>query len=205
VAAFEQLGPKASAAIPIIIPLLNDPDSAGAALVALISLQMQSERDILCLTNALLLRTGGHVGLPVNQFYGTAILALSTFGSKASNAIPLLLETLQSTNEYVQGASAVALARIGASRDRLVSGVLTNLKTNVPPMTAQPSLAATTAFMGRVYCLQMSLWALGQCGRKATRALPILSNFLSFPEETVEVTARNAANKIRADTRLPEP
>src|SRR5207244_4401009 len=41
-----------------------------------------------------------------------AILALSTFGPKASGAVPLLIQKLTAPDEYVRAAADVALARI---------------------------------------------------------------------------------------------
>ena len=181
-AAIEALGHRATPMIPDLIQLLDDRACGPTALMALLAVLPESQQ-IIQLTNAF--------RLPLPEFQGPAVLRLSTLGLAASPAMPSLLRMLNSTNEFLQGACAVALVRIGAPSDQVVPTVMKNLSSK------------SNAFSGPYFGptmegLQMSLWTLGQYGRHATNALPVLLTFQTHPDPTVEVTARNAANRIRA-------
>ena len=200
VAAFQELGPKAAPVIPDLLALMQQPQYADRALASLIAIRPEAEPDILSLTNALRVRKGGPDRSWVDYFHAQAILALSTYGPRASAAVPLLVQTLNSTNGFVQGASAVALARIGGTREELVPVMLSHLKTNSPPLGG-PSRTNRMLYFEQSELLQMSLWSLGQFGSHAAAALPVLSNFQSYPEDKIQVIARHAANRIKADLK----
>jgi hypothetical protein len=189
VAAIETLGPRATPVIPDLIHLLNDRACGTEALMALLAILPESQQ-IIQLTNAF--------RLPLPEFRGRAVLRLSTLGPAASPAMPSLLQMLNSTNEFLQGACAVALVRIGAPPEQVVPTVLRNLASN--------SNVFSGPFFGpTMEGLQMSLWTLGQYGRHATGALPVLLTFQTHSDPTVEVTARNAANRIRAAAASATP
>jgi hypothetical protein len=209
-AAFRELGPLASPAIPRIIPLLKDPDCAPAAVVALLSIDLQHEEDILSLTNALCIRVISASGASPSLSHSTAILALSTFGSRASGATPILLNCLTSTNERVQASAAIALAKVGASADRVVPVIVANLsKTNplplLPPRPPSAALIAQMASQGNQRfeteaSVSMNILALNEYAGRARVALPILSNLQSHPLSNIQILARETAAKIKADT-----
>ncbi len=191
--AFRQLGPLAGPALPRIIPLLRDPELADVAIYAILSIRPERERDVLSLTNALSLH-GADVHL--NFVHCAAILALSTFGHKASGAVPVLLPYLQSTNDILRGAAATTLVRIGASPQSIVPLIAMNLpQTNVPISLLPPFPQSDP--LGPVL---MNLWALGECGKHARMALPIITNLYSYPVDNVRRAARKAAAKITVDT-----
>ncbi|MCI0536507.1 MAG: hypothetical protein L0Z50_14900 [Verrucomicrobiales bacterium] len=203
-AAFRELGPRAAPAIPKIIPLLDDPDLAHVTMVALRHIRPARERDILSLTNVLRIRTKSLTGAPPSLLHAGAILTLATFGPKAAGATPLLLEYLNSTNGEVQAACAIALLKIGAPPEKVVPLVLEHLPTTNPPPMNPMNFRAAPQLMNQTFTdhrnLAMNLWALGEYGRHARSALPILSNLQSYPVRNIQEAAREAMGKISADT-----
>jgi hypothetical protein len=109
--AFEELGPLAAPAIPDIRPLLKDPDLALVATVALLSIRPEREEDILSLTNVLGITVPSASGSDPATLHAMALLALSSFGTRAAAARPLLVDCLNSTDARLQASAAVALAR----------------------------------------------------------------------------------------------
>ena len=106
--------------IPRIIPLLNDPNRALLAMVALLALQPEREADILSLTNVFGITTPDASGSSPALLHSTAALALSSFGPKASAARPVLMKCLTYDDEGLRAASAIALSRIGAPANEVV-------------------------------------------------------------------------------------
>ncbi len=202
--AFSRLGPQAATAIPDIIPLLNDPDTAMSAMVALRHIRPEREKDILSLTNVFRIQTLPRPGGPVGLLPSSAILVLSTFGNKASNTTPLLIECLTSTNEYIHSSAAVALARLGAAPEKMVPLIIANLsKINPPPLTflgPGGPMSNREQLMMSAMNVQLSIWALGEYGHHASNALPILSILEQHPISEVKRAARAATAKIRGDT-----
>lgn len=202
--AFYRLGPQATDAIPKIIPMLEDPDSAAVATVALMYIRPQREQDILSLTNVFRLRTP-YPGASPEMLQCMAILALSTFGTNASGAIPLLMQRLGSTNGEVAAASAVALARIGGPPDSVVPIILENLpRSNASPRTA---MISPSALQQRQIQRLMNdrniiknVFALGEYGRHASQALSRLLTLESYPDADIQQAARKAAAKIKGNT-----
>src|SRR5262249_2129424 len=137
-AALQQLGPRAAPAIPRLIGMLDHPERADAALVALLAVRPTAERDILGLTNCFGIQKGGTYRSDPASLHGLSLLALSTFGPKASNAVPFLVAASSSTNVWVRGCSAAALARIGAPPDQVVPLVIRSLTTNTPAFARPP-------------------------------------------------------------------
>ena len=199
-AAFRELGPQAARAIPMIIPLLDDPDVAHVAMVALKYIHPQHEADVLSLTNVLRIKTKSLSGAVPSLLHADAILTLASFGSNAVGAAPILTNCLSSTNGEVQAASAIALLKIGVTPEKVVPLVLEHLPiTNPPPAN---SLGAPQTWAQRFLeerNLTMNIWALGEYGRHARSALPILSNLQSYPLRNIQEAAREAMDKIKAD------
>ena len=199
--AFYRLGPQAAAAIPKIIPMLEERDSAAVAAVALMYIRPERASDILSLTNVFRVRKRARSGASPEMLHCMAILALSTFGTNAAGAIPLLLQRLGSTNTEVAAASAVALARIGGPPDRVVPLILENL----PQSNARPPdsmLSPSASYQMQMYDRNIirTLRALGEYGRHASNALPQLRILESYPAAHIQQAARDAAAKIQGDT-----
>jgi hypothetical protein len=130
-----------------------------------------------------------------------ALLVLGSFGTNAADAVPLVLKYQASTEEDVHSSAAIALVRIGAPAEKVVPLILSQIpQTNPPPALVGP-------FPGRGWIgwfgalnitpMMRDLWALGQYGREAQMALPILTNLQSCPVGNIQETAREAAKKIR--------
>jgi len=201
-AAFRELGPRAAPAIPKIIPLLDDPNLAHVAIVALTYIQPQRERDVLSLTNVLRIRTRSFTGASPSLLHAGAILALATFGPKAAGATPILMDCLNSTNGEVQAACAIALLKIGAPPDKVVPLVVQHLPLTNPLSLNRP--LGAPQLMNQRHTeernLIMNIWTLGEYRRHAQSALPILSNLQSYPLMNMQEAAREAMDKIRSDT-----
>jgi len=199
-AALNELGPLAAPAIPKILPMLGDPDRAHVAIAAILSIQPELESDILSLTNVLRIKRTSISGASPSLRHSSAILALSTFGPKARGAIPVLLDCLHSTNGWVRGSAAIALARAGAPASKVVPSILTDLpKSNPPPYgpTIPPTAASWAQEQKRIedwQNWQMDILALAEFGPRARAALPILSNLQSYPM----INLRNAASEAAA-------
>src|SRR5204863_2369314 len=104
--------------------------------------------------------------------YG-AILALGSFGTNTSCAVPFLLDCITSTNERIQAAVAVALVRIGAPPEAAVPRILSTIRlTNSPApifIAGRPSLGDP----GKIEATKMQRWALEHYGRQARHDLPM--------------------------------
>jgi len=125
----------------------------------------------------------------------------TTFGTNASGAIPLLMQSLGSTNGEVAAASAVALARIGGPPDRVVPIILENLpKSNASPRTAMSSSSAQFQRLMNDRNIIKNVFALGEYGRHASHALPRLLALESYPDAHIRQAAREAAAKINGNT-----
>jgi len=199
--AFYRLGPQAAAAIPKIIPMLEESDSAAVAAVALMYIRPERESDILSLTNVFRMRKPGRSGVSPEMLHCLAILALSTFGTNASGAIPVLLQRLGSTNAEVAAASAVALARIGGPPDIVVPLILENLpQSNAPRPASLISPSASYQILMNDRNMSQNLRALGEYGRHASNALPQLRALEGYPDAQIQRAAREAAAKIQGDT-----
>jgi hypothetical protein len=187
IAAFDRLGPKASGAIPKIIPLLSHPDHAQAALFAITAIRPEREDELLSLTNIFRQHRRAD-DTPDSQLQyllqADAILTLGKYGSKSHAALPFILERFTSRNHRVRAACAVAIARIGVSPEIAVPLIISNLS---DPAFKDGSI------------LMMNIWALEQYGPKARAALPILAR-LEGDDDTANVVeaARKARAKITA-------
>jgi len=200
-AAFKELGPRAAPAIAKIIPLLDDPDFAQFAIAAILSIQPESEGDILALTNVFRIKDVSISGAHPDLTYSSAILALSTFGAKASGAIPALLKSTQSTNGQVRVDAAYALVRIGAPPESVLPLIIAEIpKTNPPPFVPSwpPTTASIVAQERNYRTLVMALYVLGELRQKAISALPVVTNLQSYPKMNIQSAAANAAAKIRS-------
>lgn len=206
--AFRQLGQRAAPAVPSIIPLLKDPNSALVAIIVLMHIiNPERERDILSLTNVFSLQpsmiSGGHL----YHLQAGALLAIGHFGPKASAAEPFLIGCLCSTNGPIQAAAAVALARIGSVSKQVIPVMTRNLPQTNPPSLPPPSLwnlsmKAEIARFEADSSVRLTIWALAQYGERARMALPVLSNLQHYPRADVQDDAKEAASKIRGDTNV---
>jgi hypothetical protein len=202
-AAFKELGRRATPAVARIIPLLDDPDFAVFAIAAILSIQPERERDILALTNVFRMKGVSISGAPPDLIYSSAILALSTFGAKASGAIPALFKCTQSTNAQVRVDATYALVRIGAPAENVLPLIIAEIpKTNPPPFV--PSFPPTAASIAQEIKasedyrkLVMALYVMGELGQKAISALPAITNLQSYPMKNIQFAAEDAAAKIR--------
>lgn len=165
VSAIARLGRRAEPLADLLGPLLNDPDHARMAVHALWHIHPEKEQAILLLTNAF--QWAPHETLS----------ALGGFESKASGAMPLLVEALHGTNAVVRAAAAVAVARVGTEDPEIISLIAPNL--DGPNIQAYASTH------------QMCLWALARIGPAALPVLPKITRFANDPDPAV----RNAAQK----------
>ena len=160
---FQTLGPRAAPAADRIVRFLNDPDTALCAIVAIMLIQPAREDQILSLTNVVRLRRADRTGASPDLLFSTALLALGSFGPRASNAIPFLIGSLGSTNERVQATAAVALARVGAPAETVVPLIVNTLPNTGP--TPRPGTRPIFPPRGSgVSEVMMKLWALEQFG-----------------------------------------
>ena len=164
---------------------------AHLAIVALTLIRPDREDHILSLTNVARIRKPSRTGASPDLLLSAAVLALGSFGAKASNAIPFLINSLSSTNENVQAAAAVALARVGAPAEKVVPLIVKTLpKTDpTPPPGAMPMLRRAH----RVSETLMKIWALEQFGPKATDALPMLSVIEKYRTVNFQQAAKKAS------------
>lgn len=202
-AAFGELGHAAAPAIPRIIPMLDDPDRALVAIVALLSIRPDRANEILSLTNALRIRTPSNSGSTPELIHSSALLALSEFGPQAIGAQAVLLDCLNSTNARVQAAAAIALARIGAPADKVVPTILARLPSPQPAagsVRLDPRLhrARMPGETEDQRILLMNLWALARFGPGAQAALPLLSKLEAHPDPGIRETAAEAIVRIGA-------
>ncbi len=211
-AAFGELGPRASGAIPRIIPMLDDPDRAQVAVVALLLIQPQRERDILRLTNVLRISRVSASGAAADVQQSMGLIALSTFGARAARAKPVLLACLQSTNTRVQAAAAIALQRIGAPAAEVVPLVMSHLPMGDTPLgdsslpDARRRGAALLPGFGQIETERvalMNLWTLARYGPKARSALPALSNLLTYPDTRFRQSVAGVVREIEAGASAP--
>jgi len=201
VGAFSLLGSRGTPALPDILPMLRDPDRAMAAMYAVMYINPSREEDVLSLTNVLRIQKGPPSS-PAPVLHTTALLILGKFGSRAAGAVPVLTGCLTSTNEMIQGAAAVALARIEAPSEKVISLMIANLPTS-PPTRLRPGNIAYAAQFETRNTARMTVWALGHSGAHARGALPILSRLQDHPYSNLAEAARASAASIRGETNHP--
>ena len=146
------------------------------------------------------------------------ILALSTFGRRASNAIPVLLDCLSSTNVVLQGTAAIALSRIGCPPGKALPTILSNLSATVSPLAypvfppASPTPAAMAAWNSQntqafrlTSSRVMLLLAIKEYGSDAQSALPVLTNLRTYPVGNIQAFARDLAAEIKMSALSKAP
>ncbi len=104
----------------------------------------------------------------------------------ASVAVPILLENLRSTNYWTWVGTAPALGAIHQKPELCVPGPVAALSVSGPGMDEL-----------RRECIA----ALGQFGRHATNAVPLLEKACSEPEQSVRDAASTALHQIKQDLR----
>lgn len=204
--AIRKLGRDAAPAVPSIVELLNDPDIALLATIALIHIQPERESDILALTNVLQISRVSKRGVSPEALHSSGILALGELRDRASGAIPLLTNTLHAKNARVRAASAVALARIGAPAEIALPTLINRLsETNANPfsvLTGRSMFGFDKSYEDMV----MNIWAVGEYGPQAHSALPALSNLLEYIVVNAREAAEVAIRKINQTTdHSPHP
>lgn len=211
-AAFHELGSRAAPAVPKIIPLLDNPDTAIEAISALLCIRPQRESEVLSLTNVLGIRRTSLAGSSPSHLHASALLALSAFGPEAKGARPILMDCLRtSTNGRVRAAACIGLARIGAPADEVIPFILAEIPKTNPSQLAgfiaptPAAIAQATQRMEDYQTLLMNIFAASEYGYKAAIALPVLSNLQSYPLRNVQEAARVAAAKIKASPVSPSP
>jgi HEAT repeat protein len=114
-----EIGPDASAAIPSVIPLLNNPNDAlcGEAAFALVRITDKPEKTMDPLLK-LLNGTNDHVHARIAE-------AMHTWDSSGKKAGPALLRLAASTNSHIQTPATIALAKVAPD---LATNVLDQLK-----------------------------------------------------------------------------
>lgn len=195
-----QLGTNAAPAIPRIVPLLTQTESAGPALFALMRIVRPSHsEEIILLTNVF--------GLPViatNHLapfaQESALIAFGRFGTNAACAVPFLLNCLTSTNSRASACSAASLARIGFAAELAVPLIVANLpKTNPPLLGFDPRNGYARASEMALNNDILNVWALGKYGTNAQAALPALSNLFGYPDWNMKRELTNAIEKIKGN------
>jgi len=197
-AAFSVLTTNAAPVVDDIIPLLDDPDHVAEAIVALMLIRPEHEQQILALTNAFRVQAASPAGRTPELIRTSALLALGSFGTQASGAIPYIVPYLSSTNRREQAAASVALTRLEAPPELVVPAVIQMLGSNSLPTTitgARDIVAMSTTLW--------NLWALEQFGAKAVDALPVLKQLESSRISNISDSARRAADRIRAESAPP--
>lgn len=175
VTAFVRYGTRAAPAIPQLLPLLNDSQTAQAAVYALSFIKPTDKAAILALTNVLA-ASGSMLQLE-------AIAALAACGSNAAPAAPALFRLLNSTNAQASAMSAVALARIGAGQTKAAELIAERL-----------SSAPQSGFLAPP--LEMYLWALGEIGGAAENARVRIAAFTNSASARVRELALEAIHQI---------
>jgi len=199
-AAFHTLGSNAAPAACRIVRLLNNRENAHLAIVALTLIRPDREDLILSLTNVARIRKPCRTGASPDLLLSSAVLALGSFGPKASNAIPFLINSLPSTNENVQAAAAVALARVGAPAEKVVPLIVKTLpKTDPTPPAGAIRMLGTDRFKETL----MKIWALEQFGPKASDALPMLSVIEKYRTVNLQKAAKKASATIKGENDIP--
>ena len=189
VVALHELGSRAAGAASEIVPLLSDPDCALQAVFALVSVRPERKEEILSPTNVIGLNYVAPFRAPPGILHSAAIVAIGTFGPRAADAVPILKDSLTSTNERVRAASAVALARIGAPAEEVVPLIIDGLpKTN--PRFGTPVTA---------HEIRKQIWALREYGRHGGRSLSALSRLEEYPAPEIQRAAKEAAAEIIDD------
>jgi hypothetical protein len=166
------------------------------AIVALMCVWPEREDQMLSLTNvARITRTPMAGGSP-ESLLSSALFALGSFGQRASNAIPFLIESLSSTNDRVQASAAVALVRVGAPANQVVPLIVDTL----PKTDPTPGFGAALV-PGSISETMMKIWALEQYSPQAHAALPMLSRMEGYRMRNIQEAAAQAAMKIKGETR----
>lgn len=197
-AAFSVLTTNAAPVVDDIIPLLDDPDHVAEAIVALMLIRPEHEEQILALTNAFRVQPASPTGRTPELIRTSALLALGSFGTQASGAIPYIVPYLSSTNRREQAAASVALTRLEAPPELVVPAVIQMLGSNSLPTTitgARDIVAMSTTLW--------NLWALEQFGAKAVDALPALKQLERSRISNIADSARRATDRIHAESALP--
>ncbi len=182
VTAFLRYGSRGVPAIPELLPLLNDPQTAQPAVYALAFMKPKAAPQILALTNVL-----GESGSML-QIEGIA--ALGECGSNAAPAAPVLFQLLNSTNEPVSAMAAVALARIRAEAPRAAALIARRLST-----------ASQTGFPAPP--VEMYLWALGEIGPAAESVRSRINAFTNSSSRKIRDLAVSALRRIEPRSNQP--
>jgi len=199
VVALKRLGPAARPILPMILPMLRDPDLAGTATMAINYVRPTDESDIAQLTNVLGIQRLPYSSvdpITLDMQFVAALLTIRSFGPKTAALAPVLIPYLSSSNQCVQSATCLALAGGGTSAE-LVVPILTNALAQARLSMSRP-LRPGTRDVVDFNSLDMNLQALVDYGRAATSAIPVLDLMIGgaggyFPASDALMKIREAS------------
>lgn len=204
--ALRHLGPRAQAVLPEVLPLLDDPDRALVAAMAVLYLRPERESDILQLTNQLRITqlpafARGPTSIDWNN--ASTLLVLATFGEKARGAAPVLIPYLSSTSEMVRGSAALALAA-GRSEPQVVVPMLTKSLSNLLQVPLGLGAGRQARRFHDSTPAEMMIQALGRYGADAASAIPILEAY-ARTDDFERFIAAEVLNKVRGAVEAAPP
>jgi HEAT repeat protein len=170
---WEDLGPKAQAAVPGLFQALQDADDTLRlrATIAVGSLGQSIPANKAVRALAARLKDGS------SAVRRAAACALRNMGPKASEAVPALIETLHDSDEWTRFAAVMALGEIG-------------------PLAAAAAPHLARAVKGAEVDLPNAAYVLGRIGPAAKAVVPDLIEALKDNNEYIRDTAAEALGRI---------
>lgn len=203
-AAFQEMGALAAPALTEILPLLDDPDTALVALVAILCIGPRTETEILAPTRVLAIPDSPSSELQLVR--SSALFALASLGTPASNAAPAVTPFLSSTNHRLRTSAAIARIRFGSPSNDVLPMLLADLDPDpdpAPPIgpgkpPGMAFAAASRAQMEQRDRLLLSLYALGELGPHAGAALPQVEALATHHDPEIRRAAALTRTRIQA-------
>jgi HEAT repeat protein len=173
-AAFSRLGPDAQPAIPVLVKMMNDSARFHDACRATWILARIGEAAL-----PHLLANLADTNAMTRRLTATLLGQVSTLKTNANSAVPLLVQCLQDKDHGLRYRAAETLGRL-ALHPELVVPALTNC---LDESASRPL---------RVSAIR----SLGQYGKQAIPAMPVVLSALADPDGLVRETATNALRQI---------
>ena len=167
---FKALGLEAKQAVPELDGLMNNPGGGDRAKRATVALGFLGKDAVQPLMRAL---TNKQAGIRFN-----AVSAVSSLNSNAGPAVPLLIQRLNDTNQFVAVYAAIALGDLKLERELAIPALTNSLE---DPRSAVRSYAAR---------------ALGGFRREARQAVPALVSHLADSDRKTREAVTNAIRQI---------
>jgi HEAT repeat protein len=194
-------GQAANAAVPFLIKALknNDAELRYWGCFALGKIGPKDQRVVLFLIETLKNKK------EFPKVRGIAATTLAAYGSRAKAAVPVLVDTLKSSdlNHYeeaffILNGSVESLGEIGPESKVAVPTLIAILKTNGANYSFpdKKHKQDRTPFL-RPLLLQSIIKTLGQIGPGARKALPILTKMLKHEDDEIQTEALEAIKKIK--------